>query len=101
MNGFNCPDCKNWLKQDQVSCFCGWRSKPKEKKSVNCCRKCGDLNAFRCGLDHDPFFLCDPHREEMKANLAEAKEERTAIKQESQDSERDYLQDMADGIIKS
>ena len=95
MNGFKCPDCDRWLKEGAYKCICKWRSKLKEKEHSNCCRKCGNSRAFRCGPDHDPYFLCDPHREELKANIKEAKEEREAIQSESSD----YLQDLSEGKI--
>ena len=79
----NCPDCKKYLKEGAYRCLCGWRSKPKEP--VNCCRKCGDMRAYRCGPEHDSYFLCDRHREELKQKL----------------TKRDYLEDLANDDIQS
>ena len=68
----NCPECNNFLKEGAFHCLCGWRSKPKEpEKPGNCCNKCGDLRAYRCGPDDKPVFLCDTHREEFKQILKE------------------------------
>ena len=78
----NCPDCNNFLKEGAFHCLCGWRSKPKEpEKPGNCCNKCGDLRAYRCGPDHAPFFLCDLCREKFKKSL---------------ESEPDYFNDLVD-----
>jgi len=47
----------------------GIQDKPEPRKRVLCCKVCGDLNAYRCGPDNNIYYLCDKHREELKARL--------------------------------